>query len=133
MICIGASAILIVGIVRLIINLISAAHRNRVNKKIEKVALEKAAKRRGSFKKRQGFNGDREQEPNLVSPEAVSKTPLLLKQTKKQESFPKLFRKYLWTILMIIRFPIRSSPRRWKNSRQQLPIPKKLPLRSSRM
>lgn len=72
MICIGASAILIVGIVRLIINLISAAHRNRVNKKIEKVALEKAAKRRGSFKKRQGFNGDREQEPNLVSPEAVS-------------------------------------------------------------
>ncbi|MER2025418.1 MAG: SHOCT domain-containing protein [Eubacteriales bacterium] len=72
MICIGASAILIVGIVRLIINLISAAHRNRVNRKIEKVALEKAAKRRGSFKKRQGFNGDRDQEPNLVSPEAVS-------------------------------------------------------------
>lgn len=72
MICIGASAILIVGIVRLIINLISAAHRNSVNKKIEKVALEKAAKRRGSFKKRQGFNGDRDQEPNLVSPEAVS-------------------------------------------------------------
>ena len=76
MICIGASAIVIVGIVRLIINLISSAHRNMVNKKIEKVALEKAAKRRGSFRKRQGFNGDREQEPDLVSPEEVSQVEI---------------------------------------------------------
>ena len=72
MICIGASAIIIVGIVRLIINTISSAHRNRVNRKIEKAALEKAAKRRGSFRNKQGFNGDREEAPDLSSPEAVS-------------------------------------------------------------
>ena len=72
MICIGASAIIIVGIVRLIINTVSSAHRNRVNRKIEKAALEKAAKRRGSFRNKQGFNGDRNEAPDLTSPEAVS-------------------------------------------------------------
>lgn len=70
MICIGASAIVIVGIVRLIINTIESAHRNRINRKIEEAALEKAAKRRGSFRNKRGFNGDRDETPE--SPEAES-------------------------------------------------------------
>lgn len=92
MICIGASAIVIVGIVRLIINTIASAHRNQINRKIEKAALEKAAKRRGSFRNKRGFNGDRDEAPDPGSPEAISQSEIreniqkMIKDAEEEEA-----------------------------------------------
>ena len=89
MICIGASAIVLVGFFRLIINAITDAHRNRVNRKIEKAALEKAAKRRGSFRNKQGFNGERAETEDPGAPEEISKDEIRENIRKMMEEADK--------------------------------------------
>lgn len=57
-ICLSAVSLLILSIVRLIVRITGAIRQRRIDARIEEKALAKAAKRRGSFKKRQGYSGE---------------------------------------------------------------------------
>ena len=67
-------SVLVLVIVRLIRYTITSIRTNRRNKRIEERALERAAKRRGSFKNKQGYSGARKliEEPAYV-PEEMNK------------------------------------------------------------
>ena len=58
---IAATALLllvVLALVRLLFAAIGAIRQNHINRRIEERALEKAAKRRGSFKNKQGYSGE---------------------------------------------------------------------------
>lgn len=59
LICLCILSLIVLMIVRLIRYTIVTIRTNRRNKRIEERALEKAAKRRGSWKNRQGYSGER--------------------------------------------------------------------------
>ncbi len=58
MICTAIIALVILAIVRTVRNAIVTVRQNRINARIEERALAKAAKRRGSFKNKQGYSGE---------------------------------------------------------------------------
>lgn len=66
--------VLVLAVVRLIGYIITTIRTNRRNKRIEERALERAAKRRGSWKNKQGYSGARKliEEPEYV-PEEMNK------------------------------------------------------------
>lgn len=54
----GVLAIVLMFIFRLLKGIIVSSYQNKVNARIEQKALEKAAKRRGSFSTKQGYSGE---------------------------------------------------------------------------
>lgn len=57
-ICLSAFSLIILFIVRMIVRISGAIKQRKIDARIEEKALAKAAKRRGSFKKRQGYSGE---------------------------------------------------------------------------
>lgn len=57
-ICLSALSLLILFIVRMIVRISGAIKQRKIDARIEERALAKAAKRRGSFKKKQGYSGE---------------------------------------------------------------------------
>ncbi|MDO4803993.1 MAG: SHOCT domain-containing protein [Lachnospiraceae bacterium] len=57
-ICLSAISLITLFIVRLIVRIVAAIKQRRIDARIEERALAKAAKRRGSFKKRRGYSGE---------------------------------------------------------------------------
>lgn len=68
LVCLCILSLIVLMIIRLIRYTIVTIRTNRRNKRIEERALEKAAKRRGSWKNRQGYSGERRA---IVEPEYV--------------------------------------------------------------
>lgn len=66
--CLSVLILLLLIIIRLVWHIINTIRTERRNKRIEERALEKAAKRRGSWKNRKGYSGDRKPiaEPDYV-------------------------------------------------------------------
>lgn len=86
--------LLILIIIRIIVHSIQTVRTNRRNKRIEERALERAAKRRGSFKNKQGYSGARkpieEEKPNVI-PEEMDKDEIeaLISNEFIDDEFPK--------------------------------------------
>ncbi len=57
-ICLSAISLLILFIIRMTVRINAAIRQRKIDARIEEKALAKAAKRRGSFKKRQGYSGE---------------------------------------------------------------------------
>ena len=57
-ICLSAFSLIILFIVRMIVRISGAIKQRKIDARIEEKALAKAAKRRGAFKKRQGYSGE---------------------------------------------------------------------------
>lgn len=57
-ICLSAVSLIILLVVRMIVRISGAIKQRKIDARIEEKALAKAAKRRGSFKKRQGYSGE---------------------------------------------------------------------------
>ena len=57
-ICLSAFSLIILLVVRMIVRISAAIKQRKIDARIEEKALAKAAKRRGSFKKRQGYSGE---------------------------------------------------------------------------
>ena len=57
-ICLSAFSLIILFIVRMIVRISGAIKQRKIDAQIEEKALAKAAKRRGAFKKRQGYSGE---------------------------------------------------------------------------
>lgn len=68
LLCLSIIALLVLIVIRLIRYIITTIRTNRRNKRIEERALERAAKRRGSWKNKQGYSGERKP---IVEPEYV--------------------------------------------------------------
>ena len=57
-ICLSAFSLIILLVVRMIVRISGAIKQRKIDARIEEKALAKAAKRRGAFKKRQGYSGE---------------------------------------------------------------------------
>ena len=57
-ICLSAVSLIILLVVRMIVRISGAIKKRKIDARIEEKALAKAAKRRGSFKQRQGYSGE---------------------------------------------------------------------------
>ena len=57
-ICLSAFSLIILLVVRMIVRISAAIKQRKIDARIEEKALAKAAKRRGAFKKRQGYSGE---------------------------------------------------------------------------
>lgn len=57
-ICLSAISLIILLVVRMIVRISGAIKQRKIDARIEEKALAKAAKRRGAFKKRQGYSGE---------------------------------------------------------------------------
>ena len=57
-ICLSAVSLIILLVVRMIVRISGAIKQRKIDARIEEKALAKAAKRRGAFKKRQGYSGE---------------------------------------------------------------------------
>ena len=74
MLCLAVLVLIILIIIRLIKYIFTTIRTNRRNRRIEERALEKSAKRRGSWKNKQGYSGERKpiEEPEY-KPEKMAK------------------------------------------------------------
>lgn len=73
MICTAVLALILLGIIRLISYIIRTVRQNRIDARIEERALAKAAKRRGSFKNKQGYSGASKPIEDDYVPDEMSK------------------------------------------------------------
>lgn len=65
----GVMAIVLMIVFRILKSIIVSSYQNKVNARIEKKALEKAAKRRGTFSNKQGFSGASAAQPKKIEDE----------------------------------------------------------------